>query len=41
MKKFQSNFRNEYGENWIFEFDYVKKSAFITGDDIDYQKNTN
>ncbi|TYB96403.1 MAG: hypothetical protein FXF54_03190 [Kosmotoga sp.] len=38
MKKFRSNFRNKYGENWIFEFDYEKKYSYITGDDVDYNK---
>lgn len=38
MKNYQSNFANEYGEKWFFEFDYDKNYAYITGDDVGYEK---
>lgn len=35
--KFQSNFRNQYGEEWIFEYDQETGDALIKGSDVDWQ----
>lgn len=34
MESFESNFMNEYGERWFFEFNYETNRAFVTGDDV-------
>ena len=32
-----SKYTNEYGEEWIFEYNYLNKTAIIKGSDIDWQ----
>lgn len=36
-KTYTSEFKNRYGEQWIFEYDYATGKAFLKGSDVDHQ----
>jgi len=36
MKEYQSQYENEYGERWIFIYDYSTETGTITGDDVSW-----
>lgn len=37
MDKYRSEYTNEYGEEWIFEYDYSTNQAAISGSDVDWE----
>ena len=36
-KVYTSEFKNRYGEEWIFEYNYATGKAMLKGSDVDYQ----
>ena len=35
-KKFESSYKNQYGETWIFEYDYGSETGVVRGSDVDW-----
>lgn len=36
MEKYRAEFTNEYGEDWVFEYDYSTGTGLLKGSDIDW-----
>lgn len=37
MNTYTSHYRNEYGEEWTFEYNYSNKMVTLRGSDVDWQ----
>ena len=35
---FQSTFKNQYGETWIFEYDFNTGTGVVRGSDVDWEE---
>ncbi|HEB30600.1 MAG TPA: hypothetical protein ENI15_06960 [Spirochaetes bacterium] len=38
MEKYIAEFTNEYGEDWVFEYDYSTGNGVIKGSDVDWNE---
>lgn len=38
MKKYTAKFRNQFGERWIFEFDFSTNKGILKGSDVGWRE---